>query len=118
MWTFDFYDLKSKKWASQDQQGAFYDQPKNKDKDKDKDEGKEEEEGKGSEAVEEQVFNRELPREVCLASAVLITPPATLGKKWTNLNVVKLEDRDTVRFDERFEATTGKAIAIPNPWEE
>jgi len=31
--------------------------------------------------------------------------------------VVKLEDRDTARFDERFEATTGKAIAIPNPWD-
>jgi len=27
------------------------------------------------------------------------------------MNVVKLEDRDTARCDERFEATTGKAIA-------
>jgi hypothetical protein len=48
---------------------------------------------------------------------VLITPAVAEKKKWTNLNVVKLEDRDTVRFDERFEATTGKAIAIPNPWD-
>jgi len=33
-----------------------------------------------------------------------------LIKEWTNMNVVKLEDRDTARCNERFEAITGNAI--------
>ena len=53
---------------------------------------------------------RKLPREVMYSKAVLITPPAALAKEWTNVNVVKLEDRDTTRYNERFEAVTGNAI--------
>ena len=49
---------------------------------------------------------RKLPREVNWASAVLISP----DKDWTDMNVVKLEDRDTTRYNERFEIGTGKAI--------
>jgi hypothetical protein len=66
----------------------------------------------------ETVSKRQLPRQVYAGKAVLITPAVAKKKEWTGLDVVKLEDRDTVRFDERFEATTGKAIAIPNPWDE
>ena len=99
--TFDFFDLHTKKWASQDQGGAYFDEPK----------------AKQDEAEDEPVSKRQLPRQVYASKAVLITPAVAEKKEWTNLNVVKLEDRDTVRFDERFEATTGKAIAIPNPWD-
>ena len=81
MSTFDFFDLRSKKWASQTK-GTY-----------------------------EKESARQLPREVYLSKAVLITPPAAKAKEWTNLNVVKLEDRDTARSNERFEAITGKAIA-------
>jgi len=97
--TFDFFDLRSKKWASQDIGGAYFDKPVAKSKAK-------------------PVSKRQLPRKVDRSKAVLITSHAALTKKWTDMNVVKLEDRDTARFDERFEATTGKAIAIPNPWDE
>jgi len=79
--TFDFFDLETKKWASQDVGCAYFDEAK-----------------------------RQLLRQVHGSKAVLITPPAALTKEWTDLNVVKLEDRDTARFDDRFEATTGKAI--------
>jgi hypothetical protein len=77
---FDFFDLDSKKWAS-------------------KTKGKYEKES-----------TRQLPRQVYCSKAVLITPLAALIKEWTDLNVVKLEDRDTTRYNERFEAITGKAI--------
>jgi len=53
---------------------------------------------------------RQLPREVNLSKAVLITPRAALAKEWTDVNVVKLEDRGTTRYNERFKAVTGKAI--------
>ena len=97
--TFDFFDLHSKKWASQDVGGAYFDEPKlEQDEDEDENEAK-------------PVSKRQLPRQVYWSKAVLITPPAALTKKWTDLNVVKLEDRDTARFDDRFEAVTGKAIA-------
>jgi hypothetical protein len=93
---FDFFDLQSKKWASQDVGGAYFDHPKlEQDEDEDED---------------EPVSKRQLPRKFYGSKAVLITPPAALTKKWTDLNVVKLEDRDTARFDDRFEAVTGKAI--------
>jgi N-acetylneuraminic acid mutarotase len=78
--TFDFLDLHNKKWASQTK-------------------GKYEKESA-----------RQLPRQVYYSKAVLITPPAALAKEWTDVNVVKLEDRDTTRYNERFEAVTGKAI--------
>jgi N-acetylneuraminic acid mutarotase len=78
--TFTFLDLHSKKWASQTK-------------------GKYEKESA-----------RQLPRQVHCSKAVLITPPAALTKEWTDVNVVKLEDRDTTRYNERFEAVTGKAI--------
>ena len=78
--TFDFFDLHSKKWASQTK-------------------GKYEKESA-----------RKLPRQVFFSKAVLITPPAAEAKEWTDVNVVKLEDRDTARCDQRFEAVTGKAI--------
>jgi len=80
--TFDFFDLQSKKWASQ---------------------------SKGKYMKESA---RRLPRHVYRSAAVLITLQAAKAMDWTNVNVVKLEDRDTARFDERFEATTGSAIAI------
>ena len=79
--TFDFFDLDSKKWASQTK-GTY-----------------------------EKESKRQLPRQVYGSKAVLITPPAAEAKEWTDLNVVKLEDRDTARCNERFEALTGKAIA-------
>ena len=79
--TFDFFDLHTKKWASQDDGGAYFAEAK-----------------------------RKLPREVWFSNAMLITPPAAETKEWTDVNVVKLEDRDTARSDDRFEATTGKAI--------
>jgi len=78
--TFDFFDLDNKKWAS-------------------KTEGKYKKESA-----------RQLPRQVYCSEAVLITPLALLVKEWTNMNVVKLEDRDTARCNERFEAITGNAI--------
>jgi len=78
--TFDFLDLHTKKWASQTK-------------------GKYEKES-----------TRKLPRQIYHSKAVLITPPAALTKEWTDVNVVKLEDRDTARYNERFEAITGKAI--------
>ena len=80
--TFDIVDLHTKKWASQDDGGAYFAEDK-----------------------------RQLPREIYFSKAVLITPPAAEAKEWTDVNVVKLEDRDTARSDDRFEATTGKAIA-------
>ena len=80
--TFDFFDLDSKKWASQVVGGAYFDEDK-----------------------------RQLPRQVCASKALLITPAAAEAKGWTDLNGVKLEDRDTARFNDRFEAITGKAIA-------
>jgi len=101
--TFDIFDLHSKKWASQDEGGAYFDEPNIK-QDEDEDE-------------DEPVSKRQLPRQVYFSNAVHITPALTEKKKWTDLNVIKLEDRDTVRFDERFEATTGKAIAFRNPWD-
>jgi len=79
--TFDFFDLHTKKWASQTQ-GIY---------------------------MKESA--RKLPRQVYLSKAVLITPPVAKAKEWTDLNVVKLEDRDTMRSNDRFEAITGKAIA-------
>ena len=79
--TFDFLDLHTKKWASQDVGGAYFDEDE-----------------------------RQLPRQVEFSKAVLITPPAAKTKEWTDVNVVKLEDRDTARCDQRFEAVTGKAI--------
>jgi hypothetical protein len=79
--TFDIFDLHTKKWASQDDGGAYFAETK-----------------------------RKLPREVYASKAVLITPPAAKTKEWTDVNVVKLEDRDTARCDQRFEAVTGKAI--------
>jgi hypothetical protein len=82
MSTFDFFDLDSKKWASQDVGGAYFDEDK-----------------------------RQLPRQINWSKAVLITPAAAKAKEWTDLNVVKLEDRDTARYNDRFEAITGKAIA-------
>ena len=78
--TFDIFDLKAKKWASKTK-GTY----------------------KNESA-------RQLPRQVYWSKAVLITPPAAKAKEWTDLNVVKLEERDTARCDERFEAITGKAI--------
>jgi len=78
--TFDFLDLHTKKWASQT---------------------------KGKYKKESA---RKLPRKIYHSKAVLITPPAALTKEWTDVNVVKLEDRDTTRYNERFEAITGKAI--------
>jgi N-acetylneuraminic acid mutarotase len=78
--TFDFFDLDSKKWASK------------------------------TEGTYEKESARQLPRQVHLSKAVLITPLALLIKEWTNMNVVKLEDRDTARCNERFEAITGNAI--------
>ena len=81
MSAFDFFDLDSKKWASKTK-GTY-----------------------------EKESARQLPRQVYLSKAVLITPHVLLIKEWTNLVVVKLEDRDTARFDDRFEAVTGKAIA-------
>ena len=78
--TFDFLDLDSKKWAS-------------------KTKGKYKKESA-----------RQLPRKVLDSKAVLITPPAAEIKEWTDMNVVKLEDRDTARSDDKFEATTGKTI--------
>ena len=80
--TFDFFDLDSKKRASQDIGGAYFDEDK-----------------------------RQLPRQIYFSKAVLITPAAAEAKEWTDLNVVKLEDRDTARSNDRFEAITGKAIA-------
>ena len=79
--TFDFFALDSKTWASKDVGGAYFDEAR-----------------------------RQLPRQIFNSNAVLITPPAAKAKEWTDLNVVKLEDRDTARCDERFEAITGKAI--------
>ena len=79
--TFDFFALDSMTWASKDVGGAYFDEAR-----------------------------RQMPRQVCCSKAVLITPPAAKAKEWTNLDVVKLEDRDTARCDERFEAITGKAI--------
>jgi len=81
--TFDFFDLRSMKWASQDVGSAYFDEA-----------------------------TRQLPRPIVESQAVLITPPAAKAKEWTNLNVVKLEDRGTARFDQRFEAITGKAIDV------
>jgi len=78
--TFDYFDLDSKKWASQT---------------------------KGKYKKESA---RQLPRQVYFSKAVLITPSAALAKEWTDVNVVKLEDRDTTRYNERFEAVTGKGI--------
>ena len=78
--TFDFFDLDSKKWASK------------------------------TEGTYEKESARQLPRQIYWSKAVLITPLAFLIKEWTNMNVVKLEDRDTARCNERFEAITGKAI--------
>ena len=95
--TFDIFDLHNKKWASQDQDGAYFDKPKA-EQDEDEDE-------------DEPVSKRQLPRRVSQAKAVLITPAIAENKEWTDLNVVKLEDRDTARFNDRFEAVTGKAIA-------
>ena len=80
MSTFDFFDLDSKKWASK------------------------------TEGMYEKESARKLPRQVFCSKAVLITPLALLIKEWTNMNVVKLEDRDTARCNERFEAITGNAI--------
>ena len=98
--TFDFFDLHSKKWASQEQDGAYFD--------------------KGEDKAYFRFFSANASSLAHSNSArqLLITPAIAEKKKWTNLNVVKLEDWDTVRYDERFEATTGKAIAIPNPWDE
>jgi len=72
-----------------------------------------EEEDEDEERMEEAkpVSKRKLSRHVYFSKAVLITPPAALTKEWTNFNVVKLEDRDTACFDDRFEAVTSKAIA-------
>jgi len=78
--SFNFFDLDSKKWASQTK-GTY-----------------------------EEESARRLPLHF-VSNAVLITPSAALIKKWTDLNVVKLEDRDTTRYNDRFEAITGKAIA-------
>jgi N-acetylneuraminic acid mutarotase len=78
--TFDFFDLDSKKWASKTK-GTY-----------------------------EKKSARQLPRQVYWSKAVLIAPLAALIKEWTDMNVVKLEDRDTARYNERFEAITGKAI--------
>ena len=79
--TFNFFDLQSKKWASK------------------------------TEGTYEKESARQLPRQVFCSKAVLITPPAAEIKEGTGMNVVKLEDRDTARSDDRFEAVTGKAIA-------
>ena len=81
--TFDFFALDSKTWASKDVGGAYFDEAR-----------------------------RQLPRQVYWSKAVLITPPTTKAKEWTDLNVVKLKDRDTARCDERFEAITGNAIQL------
>jgi len=79
--TYDFMDLHTKMWASMDVGGVYFDEDM-----------------------------RQLPRQVESSAAVLITPPAAFAKKWTDVNVVKLEDRNTTRYNERFEAVTGKAI--------
>jgi len=42
---------------------------------------------------------------------VLITPSAADIKELTDMDVVKLEDRNTARSNERFDATSGKAVA-------
>jgi hypothetical protein len=57
--TFDFVDLRIKKWASKDKGNAFFDETK-----------------------------RQLPRKVVWSKAVLITPPADKTKVWTNINMV------------------------------
>jgi len=112
--TFDFFDLHSKTWASQDVGGAYFGEIESHYSEND-----EEEEDDENEGADKPVSNHKtlLPRKVYGSKAVLITPLAVKIKKWTDLNVIKLEDRDTARCDERFEATTGKAIAIPNPWD-
>jgi len=78
--TFDYFDLNSKKWAS------------------------------STDGTYKKESARHLPRDVYLSKAVLITPLAFLIREWTNLDVVKREGWDTARYNERFEAVTGKAI--------
>jgi len=116
LFTFDFFDLHNKKWASQGSRDAYSNDHDDEDEDDDDESSDEEDEDEEDEDVPNS--ERRLPRKVYNGKAVLITPPAAKTKKWTGLNVVKLEDRNTARFDERFEATTGKAIAIPNFWDE
>jgi len=68
MSTFDFVDLHSKKWASQDVTSACFDKAK-----------------------------RKLPRQVYCSTAVLIAPEGGKVKTWTDLILVKPKERDMIR---------------------
>jgi len=68
MSTFDFVDLRCKKWASQDVTSAYFDKAK-----------------------------RKLPRLVYCSTAILIAPEGDKVKTWTDLIVVKPKDKGTKR---------------------
>jgi len=58
--TFDYFEIISSTWASQDVGGPYFDEAQ-----------------------------RQLPRGFSQCKAVLITPPATKAKTWTDLNLIK-----------------------------
>jgi len=115
--TFDYYDMKRNTWASLDVGGPYFDQPPPIDDNdtKDTEEAAHHQQHQQSDSQK----RRLLPRPIKQAEAVLITPPWTHTTRWTRLNVVKLEDRNTVRFDEQFEAVSGitKGQGSRNPWQ-
>jgi len=56
----------------------------------------------------------QLPRRVCCNKAVLIVPLVAFSKEWTNVDVVKLENRDDDALQRaiRSQAITGKAMQL------